>query len=200
MRKISIIIAVFMLIPFVCSAEPVTPPEAETLANRVIELLANQDAEAVARLMHYPPGYTAKEREDDIAGVRTSINFLLLRFGEVSQVKRENGPIVFFEIGCAGGDLPYWQSLSPLKTLNLIYLARFSNLGVGVIKICIFRHENVSKAEIQSVWFGLPASRADAKSEIASAMKDMMRLKGKPLPPNIDEILDQNLRPEKHNI
>jgi hypothetical protein len=198
MRTLVLASAVLIAMASLCAAESAAPHEAETLGNRVVELLSKQDSRSVARLMHYPAAYTRKQREEDMAGVESLISFFLRRFGTPTAVKREQGTVAFFEIGGGGGDLPYWQSLSPFETFDLIYSAQFSKLGAGILKVRIFRHPSVGQPEIQSVGFGLPTTRADAKSEMVSAAKEMMRLKGMPLPPNIDEILEQNLKPEEH--
>ena len=198
MRKVIGLATVFIAMGSLSAAEPVAPHQAAMLTNRVIELLSKDDPRSVARLMHYPAAYTEKQREEDVAGVETCMSFLLRRFGTPSAAKRAIRPMAFFEIGGGGGDLPYWQSLSPFETYDIIYSAHFSRLGAGVIKVRVFRHPSGSKPEVQWVGFGLLAARADAKSEMMSMAKEMMRLKGIPLPPNIDEILEQNIKPGEH--
>jgi hypothetical protein len=195
MGKLIGIAAIIIAMSSLSAAEPVAPHEAETLANRVVELLSKGDPRSVARLMHYPAAYTEKQREKDMTEVETLMSLLLRRFGTPSAAKHEIRPVAFFEMGGGGGDLPYWQSLSPFQTYDVFYSAQFSRLGTGVIKVRVFRHPSVSKPEVQWVGFGLPVTRADAKSQIISMTKEMMRLQGMTLPPNIDEILEQNIKP-----
>lgn len=187
-------------IPALFTSTPVASSDSENLANRVIELLAKQEHQAVAHLMHYPPTYTENHRKEDAEGIGSDISFLLGRFGSPTEVKRENGLMAFFTITVGGGDVPYWQSISPFETYDFIYSVHFSNLGVGEILVRIFRNPKDNKPEIQSLGFGLPVTRPDAKSEVASAIKGMMQRNGIALPPNIDQILENELKPEGHKI
>jgi hypothetical protein len=104
----------------VSAAEPVAPHEAETLANRVVELLSKGEPRSVARLMHYPAAYTEKQREKDMTEVETLMSLLLRRFGTPSAAKHEIRPVAFFEMGGGGAeyqagrasDVRRWSGLS----------------------------------------------------------------------------------------
>lgn len=170
---------------------------AEAQAGGVIKGVVAGDSRAVAELMHYPPSYTPEERKSDLTDVENGIRFLLERFGRVSDVKREEGHVSFFEVGGGGGDMGYWKSLSPMETVDVIYSAKFSKLGRGVIKIRIFWHGDGSAPGIFAVGFGLPVGRSDARTQIASAMRDMMSVRGEAVPPDFESRFEK-MAPEEY--
>jgi len=76
-----------------------------------------------------------------------------------------------------------------------VYSATFERLGLGIVKIADFKHASMTTPEIRTVGFGLLTSRSDARSLIIETSRDMMKIMEVPLPPNILELLDQQLRP-----
>lgn len=193
----------FLVLLTLVSLQPSIPGTATTsraeaqqsLASRAVDLLERRDTSALAALLHYPP--TAQtERAKDIAAVEKMLQFLLSRFGAPSEVKPwRGGAVSFFEVGVSAGTIEYWQSLSPFETIDNVYSAKFERFGFGIVKIEAFKHAAMTTPQVRTVAFGLLTSRSDAKSLIIQATRDMMAVMEVPLPPNIVELLDQQLRP-----
>jgi hypothetical protein len=189
---------VAVAVAFSSSADSDSLSDGEKLAERVSQLLLRENLGAAASLMHYPPMYTKEEKLEDVAGVTDSLRFLIGEFGSVSNVSINREWESFFEVGAGGGDPRYWESISPFDSHAVVLRAHFSILGPGLIKIQLVRHPSIEGFAVHSINFGLSAALADSKRKMIPIMKKMMEeVNGMLLPPNIDELLEQNLRPVK---
>lgn len=180
-------------------AEERTQDKSEDIALRIAHLIADHDTNAAAALLHYPSTYSTQERDHDSEEVAKSLSFLLEEFGDISELSRHLKSAVFFEIGVGGGDIPYWESLSPLNITDYLYSANFAKLGPGFLRIRIFRHPTLPGPAVRSIDFALPAMRGDTKAKLISIMKRFFEFKGQQLPPDIDEILERSLKALKSN-
>ena len=170
--------------------------ERKPLANRIASQLAKQDSAAVANSLHYPPSYTASEREQDVADVKKSFEFLFSLFGTVSNVKPHHLPVDSYELTFSGGLLPYWESLSPIDSVDFVYTAHFDKAGPGIIKIILFQHPSFAAPQVWRAGFGLIADRTDAKQFIIQTFQQHSVLMGDPLPPELLKQLE-NMPPVK---
>jgi hypothetical protein len=169
---------------------------AKVLADRAIQLIERGSAEDVAELLHYPPTYTEAERKEDSGAVADSIRFLLGRTGQISNPKPWLKPAEFFEVGAGGGDMPYWQSLSPLRTIDYVYSVQYEKLGSGFLKVRAFKHPSIPKPAIMSIGIGFPVADPDSKKLVIALIRGLTEHKGHQAPPNLEEILEQTLKPE----
>ena len=169
---------------------PVSPVDrARGVAERTVRALERGDAQAAAAQLHYPPSYSASERAEDAAAVATSLSFLLNRFGRPARSEPRRGAASFFEVGAGGGDMPYWQSLSPFRTLDFVYDAWFEHFGPGFLVVRVLVPVSGPAREVQRMGFALPID-PPSKRRIAEATRDLFSLKGRGDLP-IEQLLDR---------
>ena len=195
MRLLSTMLALIALVVPWSQLQADSPADEGALALRIAELISRADLSGAAAALHYPPSWSDEQREQDAAAVERSLQFYTEQFGTVSGVTPQLEPILFYEVGAGGGDMPYWQNISPSVVNDYLFSVKFSKLGEGLLKIRAVRHPTVPMPTIQSIGFGLPAAREGAKAKIIEVTKGLLRLKGMQLPPNIDQILNDQLRP-----
>jgi hypothetical protein len=168
----------------------------KVLADRAIKLIEGGSAEDVSELLHYPPTYTEAERKKDSGAVADTIRFLLGRTGRISNPRPWLRPAEFFEVGMGGGDMPYWQSLSPFRTTDYVYSVRYEKLGSGFLKVRAFAHPSIPEPALMSIGIGFPVADPDSKKLVIALIRGLEEHKGRQAPPNLEEILDQTLKPE----
>jgi hypothetical protein len=161
---------------------------------RVVEALSKGDAQTAAQSFHYPPNYSAGEKAEDIAGVSKSLVFLLEQFGLPRNPTETHEPRSFFQVGSSGGNVPYWESISPYESRNVVYDVDFANFGRGVIVV-----EQISLGGgaqvIKGVEFGLLTDQPNSKKRIMNTFEGMLKHMGVELPPNFREVAAQQIQP-----
>ena len=166
---------VLLLVPLAalsCAAQDVRDEtDLRRTARSIVRLLSQEDVTNVASQFHYPPSYTHQQKAEDQAHVEMNLRFLLDRFGSVSDVSQLSNPIDFIEVGVSGGILPYWETLSPLQTLDFVYSAVFGHIGAGVIKVSFFQYG--AGWELRGIAFGLPMTTPDALSIMETIMREL---------------------------
>ena len=157
-----------------------------------MQALARADAKTAAAQLHYPPSYSESERSEDAAGVAQSLSFLLDRFGRPGRIEPTRDPSIpsFFEVGSGGGDMPYWQSLSPFRTLDFVYDVWFEKFGPGFLVVRVFVPAEGPPREVQRVGFALPVDTL-SKRRIVEATRDLFALKQRPQIPSLEQLFDR---------
>jgi hypothetical protein len=183
----------FLIAAIAAAPGPADPGRAT--ATRIAEALSKGDVPTVAQSLHYPPSYTAKEKAEDIAGVSTSLAFLLGRFGLPKNPTVTNQSRVFFHLGTTGGTVPYWESVSPYKNRLFIYDVDFANFGRGVLVVELIALNGGVPKTVRGVEFGLLADQTDAKKRIVNAFEGLLTHMGEELPPNFRELATQQIQP-----
>jgi hypothetical protein len=174
--------------------EPHSVPYENPLAKQVASLLEVGNTDSVAQLLHYPPSYSEEERIADIANLQRNFAFLINRFGLPSDLRIQDKPLSFYEVGSSGGTIEYWANLSPLNIRAWVYLVNFSKLGPGILKIHLFQPKDKSKLELQGVAFGLAVSSPSARTTMIRIMVDLSKQMGQPMSPHEVEMLEQQLQ------
>jgi len=180
--------------------EPQSVPYENPLAKRVASLLEVGDTDSVAQLLHYPPSYSEEERTTDISNLQRNFAFLINRFGLPSDLRIQDKPLSFYEVGSAGGTLEYWASISPLDIRAYVYLVNFSKLGPGILKIHLFQPKGKSKTELQGVAFGLLVSAPSAHATMIRIMVDLSEQMGQPMSPHEIKMLEQELQASEFQL
>lgn len=162
---------------------------------RIVDALSKGDAQTVARSLHYPPNYTAKEKDEDIAGVSKSLSFLLERFGLPKNPTATHERRVFFHVSSSGGNIPYWESVSPYKNQMVVYDVDFANFGRGVLVVELIALDGGVPQTVRGVEFGLLVDHPDAKKRIVSVTEGLITHMGVELPPNFRELASQQIQP-----
>lgn len=186
--------------PMASRADEQSVDAAAKLADRVVAAIAGEDPRSAAALLHYPASYDAKTRAEDVKKVRETIGVLIGYFGRVSGAAHEEQQVTYFEIGGGGGDVPYWKAKSPYTARNIVYRVKFAKAGAGVVRVRTFEDPIAAAPEVESIAFGLRASRPNAKRDIIEATKAVMRQKGMKLPENADALLDAAISPQGNDL
>lgn len=159
------------------------------MANRTVQAFERADGNAAAALLHYPPSYSASERADDAAAVADSFSLFLDRFGRPGQIVPTREVPSFFEVGAGGGDMPYWRSISPFRTLDFVYEAWFANFGPGFLVVRVLVPAEGPPREVQRVGFGLPVDPL-SKRRVVEVTRALFVLKKAPEIPNLEQFFD----------
>jgi hypothetical protein len=196
MRVGATLLLIFALLADSGAADTADLGAARELAREAIRLAMVPNPRDLADRLHYPPVYSESERKEDSLGVSESLQFLFERLGTPRDSRLYEEPVFLYEFGVTGGTLPYWESLSPISSIQFVYSVLFSHAGSGFLKFVIFRPSPNSSWEIQAVSFGLPESPA-AKVQMIELMLDLSAKKGLTLPPNYRHLLEEQLRPSQ---
>jgi hypothetical protein len=143
----------------------------QPLAERLMGLLRGGDAGRVAALLHYPPQYSPAERAQDEAGVREQLNFLLQRFGKISQAALAKDQPETLDLGVSGGTIAYFKSLGSFDTIDITYTTVFEHEGAGAVKISFLKL--AEGWEPFKVSLCLPTSRSDARALWDEIVREM---------------------------
>ena len=165
----------------------------EALAARVIALLGDGKFSDVARLHHFPPQYSAKERKQDLEAVERSLRFIFDRSGSPTEVRKLEVTTQFYFLASGGGDVPYWESISPYGRADYPFEVKFKNFGTGMIKPVVFLGGPNPGTELVGIEIGLPVQEPGAKTTIVDLSVDMFKVMGVPTPPNIRDLVEQGI-------
>jgi hypothetical protein len=182
-------------IAFVVLSATARADPGQSAASQIVDNLARSDVRAVASSLHYPPTYTAEEREADIASVSKSLRFLLDRFGAPKNLRTTAERHVFFHVGTSGGDVPYWESISPYPNRVVVFQTDFANLGPGFVMVELISLDGGAPRVIKGVEFGLPAETPGSKQQILHQFEAMLTHMGVALPPDFQAIAAQQIQP-----
>jgi hypothetical protein len=173
-------------------ATPSSPIDAaRSVADRTVQAIERGDVAAAAAQLHYPPSYTKSQRSDDAAAVAESLTLFLTRFGRPGQIepRRDASAFAFFEVGAGGGDLPYWQAVSPFRTLDFVYEAWFENFGPGFLVVRVLVPGAGLPREVQRLGFALPVDPL-SKRRVVEVMAALFALKNAPQIPDLEQLFD----------
>jgi len=173
-----------------CASPPSPLDAARSVADDTARALERGDARAAAARFHYPPSYSDSQREADAAAVAESLALFLARFGHPGQIEPRRQASAFFEVGAGGGDMPYWQSISPLRTLDFAYDVWFANFGPGFLVVRVLVPSEGLPREVQRLGFALPVD-PQSKRRVAEVARDLFALKKRPMIPAIEQPLDR---------
>jgi hypothetical protein len=88
----------------------------------------------------------------------------------------------------------YWRSLGGLSSRDLVYSTTFENFGPGYIIVRFVRSSTMAEPVIHRVSFCLPVSATSA-GLVVQTLKKLLQSKNIELPPNVDELLRDSLKP-----
>lgn len=168
---------------------------AQCAARQIVDSLARSDVRAVASSLHYPPTYTAEERDDDVASVSKLLRFLLDQFGEPGNLRTTAERHVFFRLGTSGGDVPYWESISPYPNRMVVFQVDFAKLGPGFVMVEMISLDGGAPHVVKGVELGLPAEKSGSKEQILQQFEAMLTHMGVALPPDFQSIAAQQIQP-----
>jgi hypothetical protein len=149
--------------------------ELQGSAASLLKLLTAGHTVRLAALLHYPPSYSAQERSADEAGVREQLDFLLQRFGGISQAALAEESPETLDFGVSGGTSAYLNSLGSFDYVDVTFSAEFKREGRGAVKIAFLKV--AGGWEPWRISFCLPMSRPDVRvlaEEIAREMNAHM--------------------------
>lgn len=190
------LIAGAVLILGVLSSAPASvknPVSEEDLARRTMAHLARGEFDAVARLVHVPESYSQERRVEDVEAVAKSLRFLLSRLGAISSVEPLVEQEEFYFVATGGGDVPYWESISPYGRAEFPFAVEFANHGRGMVKPVVFMDGERPGRELVAVELGLPVSSRESKETMVDLSVDMFEFMAVPTPPNIRELVEQGM-------
>jgi hypothetical protein len=195
-RFASVCIPTLLFAYAIHAAEGISFPqqvEGRALANEALSLLTAAKFDAVADLHHFPPSYTAVEKKADKYSVAQSLAFVFGRAGSISDVRPliKSGEYYFIAMG--GGDVSYWQSISPSARHEYPYLVTFSNFGPAMVKVVVLAAGPRSGRELVSLQLGLSTSGANAKETLVRLSLDLLREMKIQTPPNIEDLVTQSM-------
>ena len=198
MKTICALIVVFgMLLPVTVAAQ-YTPDLPDSLKaegdSLMVWLNAGTHANVTERL-HYPPTWTKKQVAEDQAGLAKGLALITTDLGRLMDYGAFSGVTVNYEVSVAGGDIPYWDSVSPFRTRDRIYQGVFERFGRGFVVIR-FAELN-SRWDAQSILFWLdPAedgSRDRAIDLLCKVANEQARQEGQAVPKNLREMVGKSL-------
>jgi hypothetical protein len=114
---------------FLACATP-TPQDCG-VADDFATALESGDHKAIAELFHYPPTYSMAQRADDAELVAESWAWLRTQFGAPATTLPHRSSATYYEIVVSGGDVAYWESISPFGGTICLYSTSFSDKRKG---------------------------------------------------------------------
>ena len=193
-----IILLTALAIAFPAAVQGATPAVQDSLwaiADDVMEMIVAGDVESVVDVLHYPPSYSKEQIASDSAALRDALAFLLGKFGELKDFERFSGEALCYDIALSAGDVAYWESLSPLSTVELMYAGDFGKFGPGIVSISLF--ETKSGVDLRAVVFRLAASAPKAREKVIDIYVEMARRQaeslGEDLPENLRELISASV-------
>lgn len=150
-------------------------------------------ATSLAEMFHYPSSYSSDEREEDVEAVAVSLAWLLEEFGSIEEVTRVDSPAVFFGVEVMSADFAYWESVSPIKGVRVLYSATFANRGFGYIQVNTLLRDGSVAPEIRSITFGIPTGDdpQDAREQAIDVMLRLAKHKKMQVPDDFEDVLRQ---------
>jgi hypothetical protein len=165
-RILLLLCIVSMLDLGVTSAQPAS--NAETFALELLTRIKAQDFQGASRMFHYPESQSNSERETDRSSVARWLETLSKELDRLRSVKPQRAPQgteTVVSLSIAGGDVPYWTNRGPIDTLVYSFKASFGKEPDGRLSVYVMRKDRAW--EIQSLHFGVLATRPDAKRFMA---------------------------------
>jgi hypothetical protein len=198
MRQISMMIrlALLLLLSTVsCSREQTEDHE---IGRLLPSAFVDADFSAVLERIHCPPTYSDQECVDDRSGVVKGLEFLVETLGAPSKYSGPSKiPYVAYNIGAFGGDLAYWESISPFNTHEVVYEAEFPHYGSALIRVTLFRPADSDRTEIYEAGVSLPAQNPRAIREAATLTLGLAETMGVDLSEAAKEFLIRSISPKK---
>ena len=149
----------------------------------------------MAKLFHYPPSYSPRERAADESSVAEALAWLITKIGAPHSIKSRSETAEFFELGVFGGDNAYWAARSPIIETVHLFDVTFEELGPGYLKVLVLGHPETAGREVHAVAFGIPASKPGAKEQAIELILGLSKQMGAPTPPNFRELLAEAIQP-----
>lgn len=142
--------------------------------------IKNDSFNSAADLFHYPSGYSEEELKRESLYMRESLKLYKMELGSINDIERIDYSPATVSVFLGGGNPDYWEKYPYF--IAQVYRVTFSRDGLGFIAI---RFTNIkAKLEIRSVHYGLPASRADAKTRINEILRKALEIPKKFGPPS----------------
>ena len=204
MKNLSVLLTLVVIVaPALAQDEtPVVPDSLWAIGDRMMRMIAAGHVDSVVGALHYPPTYSDKQVASDVAALEDALKFLLAELGTFEGFEHFPGEDLCYEIGLSAGDVAYWESLSPLKTVELNYAVKFSKFGRSMVAVSLF--ETKSGMDLRAVVFCLDPSVPGARDKVIDIYVEIMRGQaksaGQPLPKNLRELISASvpkLEPQK---
>lgn len=174
---------------------PAVPDSLWAIGDHVMRMIAAGHVDSVVGALHYPPSYSDREVASDVAALEDAFTFLLAELGTFEGFEHFPGEALCYDIGLSAGDVAYWESLSPLKTVELKYAVKFSDFGRGIVNISLF--ETKSGMDLRAVVFCLDPSVPGARDKVIDIYVEMTRRQaksaGQALPKNLRELISASV-------
>ncbi|UCG52934.1 MAG: hypothetical protein JSW58_05080 [Candidatus Latescibacterota bacterium] len=195
-RMISVLLVVFCASSVFAQTAPSEAPDSLwVIGDQVMAALGRGDVGSVAEMLHYPSSYSKEEKATDAAGVKDALEFLLTKLGALQGFERFIGDAVWYEVTLSGGDIGYWESLSPLNTVDLAYRGNFGKFGGGMVSVSFF--ETSSGMDIRAVIVRVDPSVQGARETVIDMFVELIQRQakktGEPVPDNLREIVSASV-------
>ncbi|KPJ61577.1 MAG: hypothetical protein AMJ46_00255 [Latescibacteria bacterium DG_63] len=195
-RVIALVVMAMFALPVAALAGP--PAALDTLwtvGDHVVTMLASGDVDSVVTMLHYPPSYSKEELASEVAGIAGAIKFLLAKLGSLDVLEPFSGETLCYDIGLSAGDPGYWESLSPLNTVDLVYKGKFDKFGGGFVSISFFEIDGAM--DLRAIVLRLEASVPEARETAIDISLELARRQaestGETLPENLRELISASV-------
>jgi hypothetical protein len=128
-----------------------------TLVREYIRATSKSDFIGAAKLFEYPPSYSARELNEDLAAVARDISFAQAETGTVRLTNGVNDG-VFMIVGFGGGNIKYWHQ-GP-KSISFTYRALFVDGMEGQLSFDVVATS--AGYRFRQVKYGFPSIAAGA--------------------------------------
>lgn len=143
-------------------AAPAIENTSKEVADRLIGYLQTGDLDAAVALFTFPAEYENAKLQEDTAHVKNSLRVALEEFGGILETKPLEGVAAYFDVGIAGGDVPFAHSFPNPRRVK--YEVRYAKKGKGYLLIDVV--ETNSEYKVLCCRFALPVLRPLAKEDI----------------------------------
>ena len=170
---------------------PEIPDSLKAEADSIIVWLNAGKCATVAAKMHYPPMWSKKQRAEDEKGLAEGLRLITGNLGRLVDYGAFTGVTVNYEVSAAGGDIPYWEKVSPFRTRDRLYQGVFERFGKGFV-VVRFAELN-STWDVQAVVFWLDPAEDGARDRAiditCELARENARQHGEKLPPNLRQMI-----------
>jgi hypothetical protein len=168
------------------------------IARRVAEGFVAGNFQSALGDLHCPPSYSSSRCAEDRSDVERSLLYLSTELGRPSQFDGPSDvPYLAYNVSVTGGELPYWQAISPFDTQESLYRVEFPKYGTALVRVTLVRLGDTKVPEIYEAGVALPASNPQAKDRAVDLMIGLAEEAGITLPDGFEERLNREIAPSQ---